>query len=43
MPVSIENRVGEYLTKKAVQRGVPLSELLTEVLRRDIEFNEALE
>ena len=42
MPASIEKRVWEYFSGKAEQRGVDLSELLTEVLRRDIEINEAL-
>jgi len=34
--------VWAYFSSKAEQRGVDLSELLTEVLRRDIEINEAL-
>lgn len=42
MPVSIEKSVWEYLAGKAEQRGVDLSELVTEVLKRDIEINEAL-
>lgn len=42
MPASIEKSVWEYFSGKAEQRGVELSELLTEVLRRDIEINEAL-
>jgi hypothetical protein len=42
MPVSIERSVWEYLSGKAEQRGVDLSELVTEVLKRDIEINEAL-
>jgi hypothetical protein len=42
MPASIERGVWEYFSSKAEQRGVDLSELLTEVLRRDIEINEAL-
>lgn len=42
MPVSIENGVSEYFSGKAEQRGVNLSELVTEVLKRDIEINEAL-
>lgn len=42
MPVSIERGVWEYFSGKAEQRGVNLSELVTEVLRRDIEINEAL-
>jgi hypothetical protein len=42
MPVAIERGVWEYLSGKAEQRGVPLSELVTDVLKRDIEINEAL-
>jgi hypothetical protein len=42
MPASIERTVWEYFSGKAEQRGLDLSELLTEVLKRDIEINEAL-
>jgi len=42
MPVSIERGVWEYFSGKAERRGVELSELVTEVLKRDIEINEAL-
>ena len=42
MPASIERSVWEYFSGKAEQGGVDLSELLTEVLKRDIEINEAL-
>ena len=42
MPASIERSVWEYFSAKAGERGVELSDLLTEVLRRDIEINEAL-
>ena len=42
MPASIERSVWEYFSGKAEQRGVDLSDLLTEVLKRDIEINEAL-
>jgi len=42
MPVAIERSVWEYFSGKAEQRGVELSDLVTEVLRRDIEINEAL-
>ena len=42
MSASIEKSVWEYFSGKAEQRGVDLSELLTEVLKRDIEINEAL-
>ena len=42
LPVSIERSVWEYFSGKAEQKGVALSELLTDVLKRDIEINEAL-
>jgi len=42
MPISIERGVWEYFSGKAEQRGVELSDLVTEVLKRDIEINEAL-
>jgi hypothetical protein len=42
MPVSIERDVWEYFSGKAEKRGVGLSELVTEVLKRDIQINEAL-
>jgi hypothetical protein len=42
LPAFIEKGVWEYFSGKAKQRGVDLSDLLTEVLRRDIEINEAL-
>jgi len=42
VPASIERGVWEYFAGKAEQKGVDLSELLTEVLKRDIEINEAL-
>jgi hypothetical protein len=42
MPASIERSVWEYFSAKAEERGVDLSDLLTEVLRRDIEIDEAL-
>ena len=42
VPVSIEKGVWEYFSGKAEKRGVELSELVTEVLKRDIEINEAL-
>jgi hypothetical protein len=37
MPASIEKSVWEYFSDRAEQRGIQLSELLTEVLKRDIE------
>jgi hypothetical protein len=42
MPVSIEKKVWEYFAGKAAQQGVELSTLLSDVLSRDIEINEAL-
>jgi hypothetical protein len=42
MPASIGRTVWEYFSSKAEQRGVDLSELLTKVLKRDIEINEVL-
>ena len=42
LPTSIERSVWEYFAGKAEQKGVNLSDLLTDVLKRDIEINEAL-
>jgi hypothetical protein len=42
MPASIEKSVWAYFSDKAEERGIELSELLTEVLKRDIEISEAL-
>jgi hypothetical protein len=42
MPASIEKSVWEYFSSKAEERGIDLSDLLTEVLKRDIEISEAL-
>ncbi|MDQ2776188.1 MAG: hypothetical protein M3Y57_14915 [Acidobacteriota bacterium] len=42
VPASIEREVWEYFSEKAGQKGVELSELLSEILKRDIEINEAL-
>jgi hypothetical protein len=42
LPASIEQSVWEYFAGKAEQKGLELSELLTDVLKRDIEINEAL-
>ncbi len=38
----IERGVWEYFSAKAQERGVSLSELLTEVLKREIETHEIL-
>jgi hypothetical protein len=42
MPAHIERSVWAYFSGKAEERGIQLSELLTEVLKRDIEISEAL-
>jgi hypothetical protein len=42
MPGSIEKSVWDYFSGKAAERGIELSDLVTEVLRRDIAINEAL-
>jgi hypothetical protein len=42
LPASIERSVWEYFSRKAEQKGMGLSELLSDVLKRDIEINEAL-
>lgn len=42
VPVFIERGVWEYFSGKAQQRGIDVSQLLKEVLRRDIEIGEAL-
>jgi len=42
LPATIEKSVWEYFSSKAEQKGVDMSELLTDVLKRDIEINEAL-
>jgi len=42
LPASIERSVWEYFSTKAEQKGIGLSELLNDVLKRDIEINEAL-
>jgi len=42
LPASIERSVWQYFSRKAEEKGVDLSELLTDVLKRDIEINEAL-
>ena len=42
LPASIEQSVWQYFSAKAQQKGVDFSELLTDVLKRDIEISEAL-
>jgi uncharacterized DUF497 family protein len=42
LPASIERSVWQYFSARAQKKGVDLSDLLTDVLKRDIEINEAL-
>lgn len=42
LPASIERSVWEYFSDKAERKGVGLGQLLTDILKRDIEINEAL-
>lgn len=42
LPASIERSVWEYFSDRAERKGVGLSQLLTDILKRDIEINEAL-
>ncbi len=42
LPASIEKSVWEYFSDKAERKGIGLSQLLTDVLKRDIEITEAL-
>ena len=42
LPASIERSVWEYFSNKAEKKGVELSDLLTDVLKRNIEITEAL-
>ncbi|MGO9274098.1 MAG: hypothetical protein ACLQOO_28320 [Terriglobia bacterium] len=42
LPASIERSVWEYFSDKAEKKGIDLGELLTDVLKRDIEINEVL-
>lgn len=41
VPASIERDIWEYFSEKAEQTGVRLPELLSKVLRRDIQTNRA--
>ena len=43
LPAAIERSVWEYFSGKAQRKGVDLSELLTDVLKRDMEISKALE
>lgn len=42
VPVSIERSVWSYFSAKAQKNGIDLSDLLTNILKRDMEINEAL-
>lgn len=42
LPALIERSVFEYYSEKAERKGVGLSQLLTDALKRDIEINESL-
>ena len=42
LPASIERSVWQYFSLRAQKKGVDLSDLLSDVLKRDIEINEAL-
>ena len=42
LPASIERSVWQYFYVKAQNKGVDLCDLLTDVLKRDIDINEAL-
>ena len=42
VPAAIEKDVWDYFASKAEAKGVEITALLTEVLKRDIEINEAL-
>lgn len=41
LPVYLEHEVQTYLAQRAAARGVELSELVNELLRKDIELIEA--
>ena len=41
LPAAIKRSVWEYFSARAQQKGVGLSQLLTDVLKHDIEINEA--
>jgi hypothetical protein len=41
LPTAIEKTVWEYYSGKAEQKGVGLAELLSDVLKRDIEITES--
>ncbi|MGQ0545353.1 MAG: hypothetical protein ACT4P3_08490 [Betaproteobacteria bacterium] len=41
LPVYLDQEVQSYLAQRAAQRGVELSELVNDLLRKDIELIEA--
>jgi hypothetical protein len=41
LPASIERSVWQYFFAKSQEKHVPMSDLLTEILRRDMETNQA--
>ncbi len=41
LPVYLDTKVREYLTERAQAKGVPLNELVNELLKKDIELIEA--
>jgi hypothetical protein len=41
LPTSIERSVWEYFSRRAQEKGIGLSELLTDVLKRDIEIEQS--
>lgn len=41
LPVYLDTKVREYLTERAHTKGVPLNELVNELLKKDIELIEA--
>ena len=43
LPAAIERSVWEYFSAKAQQKGIELADLLSDVLKRDIEISKALE
>jgi hypothetical protein len=42
-PVHLEPEVLAFLTERAAARGIPLSQLINELLKKDIELIEAAE
>ena len=42
LPIYLNEDIQQYLLEKAASKGVPLSDLVNELLRRDIDLAEAL-